>query len=90
MAIREISGGPPSLEPVKEKRSQGTEKTKGSSSGKDKVELSSEARSLFESEQSKRMKEIEARMESGFYLSKEVTEKVVDEILKDLKNSAGT
>ena len=68
-----ISSGKKSKEPVKAK-----------AQSSDKVNLSSEARSLFEAGQTTRMKEIKERIDSKFYFQPEVTEKVVDAILKEL------
>jgi hypothetical protein len=50
----------------------------------DRVEVSSEAQTLFETEQSKRLAEIQKKMADGFYARKEVMQRVVDALLKDL------
>ena len=52
--------------------------------GKDKVELSSEAKSLFEADQQQRLAEIRERIRTNYYMSDEVTRRVVDAILRDL------
>jgi hypothetical protein len=50
----------------------------------DKVELSAEAQALFETEQKKRLDEIQQRIDAKFYFSPEVTQKVVDRMIKDI------
>jgi hypothetical protein len=50
----------------------------------DKVELSSEAQSLFEAEQKKRLDEIQQKIDENFYFTPEVTRKVVDRMIKDI------
>jgi anti-sigma28 factor (negative regulator of flagellin synthesis) len=52
----------------------------------DRIELSDEARAMYESKQSTRFEAIRERIRQGFYFQKDVTEKVVDAMLKDIKN----
>jgi hypothetical protein len=56
---------------------------KSSGVAEDQVEVSGEARSLFEAEQAKKLAEIEERVESGFYFSSTVTSKLV-QVLRSL------
>jgi hypothetical protein len=83
MSIREIinqSGAlPPSATGKKTKEPGRALPDKG-----DKVELSSEARSLFKAEQEKRLSEIQKRIDEKFYFRKDVTEQVVDALMQDL------
>lgn len=51
----------------------------------DRIELSDEARAMYESQQSSRFEAIRERIRDGFYFQKDVTEKVVDAMLKDIK-----
>lgn len=51
---------------------------------KDSVELSDEARAKFLAEQAKRMEEIQQRIAEGFYSRRDVMERVVDALLKEL------
>lgn len=88
MAIKEISGDMLPVDPVKGKKTNQAENPKPSStSSKDRAELSAEARSLFDAEHTKKLDEIRDKVERGYYDSPEVTEKVVDSILKEIKSS---
>ncbi|GEM_PF-2123658 len=51
---------------------------------KDRVELSGEAQSLFETEQSRQLTEIQKKIADRFYERHEVMVHVVDALLKDL------
>jgi anti-sigma28 factor (negative regulator of flagellin synthesis) len=82
MTISEISGGPSPLDPVKGKKNKDAAKTKILS--RDKVQLSEEARSLFEADHEKRLQIVREKIQQGFYFQRGVTEKVVDLMLKDL------
>jgi anti-sigma28 factor (negative regulator of flagellin synthesis) len=90
MAIAEISGSTGAQEPTKSSKTRTGEKSKSSSGdSKDRVQLSSAARSMYEAGQVARLDAIRERVQSGFYLQPDVTEKVVDAILKDLKHESG-
>jgi hypothetical protein len=84
MAIRGIEGDFAPVEPVRDKKSPAP--AKQASAGKDKVELSGAAKTLFEADQAKRMDEVRSRLEAGYYSSREVTEKIVDGLMDDLLN----
>jgi len=86
MNINEISNGSLPVDPFKSKKVKEKADSAPASGGKDKVELSDRARSLFEAEQEQRFQKIQERIHQGYYFQKEVTEKVVDEMLKDLQN----
>ncbi len=87
MPIREIAGDKLPVDPVKEKKSNQTEKAKAPAAGsKDRVELSPEAKSLFEAEQTKKLDDIREKVDRGYYDTPEVTEKVADAILKEFKS----
>ncbi len=83
MTITEIPGIGQPLDPLKGKKEKKAEAS--GSASKDQVELSEEARSLYEAEQSKRLEKIHERIRQGFYFQREVTEKIVEEMLKDLQ-----
>jgi hypothetical protein len=85
MAIQEIIGGASPVSPLK--KGKNAAEAKDASAPSDKVRLSKEAQLLYESEQVKRTDEVRDRLDSGFYASPEVTEKIVDGLLEDLKNS---
>jgi hypothetical protein len=82
MNIRGIEGEIVPVDPVKGKKSAAP--AREASAGKDKVHVSGQARSLFESEQSKRLDEIRNRLNNGYYLSPEVTEKIVNALMVDI------
>jgi hypothetical protein len=52
---------------------------------KDRVELSDEARALFAAEKAKKLGSIRAKVKSGFYEDPEVTKKVVEGLINELK-----
>ena len=84
MAIKGIEGDFAPVEPVREKKS--TAPAKQASAGKDTVQVSGAAKSLFEADQSKRLDEVRSRLEAGYYSSREVTEKIVDGLMDELLN----
>jgi anti-sigma28 factor (negative regulator of flagellin synthesis) len=83
MDINRITNGGLPLEPLKSKKVQ--EESVEGSSREDRVELSDEAIHLFSASEGKRLEDIRQKIDSGFYLQKEVSEKVVDAMLRDLK-----
>jgi anti-sigma28 factor (negative regulator of flagellin synthesis) len=85
MNINEISNGSVPLDPLKNRKAKEKAEPAPQSKDKDRVELSAKARSLFEAEQEQRLEKIQERIRQGFYFRREVTEKVVDEMLRDLK-----
>ncbi len=88
MPIREIAGDKLPVDPVKGKKTNQTEKPKAQAAGsKDRVELSAEAKSLFEAEQAKKLDDIREKLDRGYYDTPEVTEKVADAIIKEFKSS---
>jgi anti-sigma28 factor (negative regulator of flagellin synthesis) len=96
MAIQEIVNTSGAVDPVKggNRSSTGSktpvrakEKT-DSDDRSDRIELSEEARAMYESQQSGRFEAIRERIRDGFYFQKDVTEKVVDAMLKDIKKGS--
>jgi anti-sigma28 factor (negative regulator of flagellin synthesis) len=86
MPIREVTGQGTPVDPLKKDKSSSQVKGKaGSKESKDRVEVSQEARALYEADQSKRIDEIRRKIKEGFYDRREVTEKVADAILQDIK-----
>jgi len=95
MSIQEILGTAGAVDPVKGgsrtqaaqkgslREKEGTETDEKS----DRVDVSEEARVLYESKLSGRFETIRERIRQGFYFQKEVTEKVVDAMLKDIKKA---
>ena len=86
MSIRGIESEFAPVEPVKGKKSPTP--AKASSGAGDKVQVSGEAKSLFQADQSKRIEEIRKRLDEGYYLTPEVTDKIVDGLMNDLLKSA--
>jgi anti-sigma28 factor (negative regulator of flagellin synthesis) len=89
MAIVEITSGAAPLDPLKGKKGEPVAKseTRVDDSG-DRVELSEEARALYDVEQTRRFEAIREKIRQGFYFQPDVTEKVVDALLKELRPSA--
>lgn len=52
---------------------------------KDEAVLSNEALQLFATEKMKRLETIRDRVKAGFYESREVTEKVVEGLIRDIR-----
>jgi hypothetical protein len=82
MTINEISGGAIPVQPNQPRKVK-EDPTPKTSSG-DRVELSTEAKSLFEAERTRRLEEVQKRIDTGFYSRRDVMEKVADAILKEL------
>lgn len=61
------------------------DKRTGKPGGKDEAILSDEALKLLASEKAKKLELIRERVSSHFYESREVTEKVVEGLIRDLK-----
>jgi anti-sigma28 factor (negative regulator of flagellin synthesis) len=93
MGIQEIPGQAGQVDPVKGTHSETTDTVKGkeregdAKEKKDSVEVSQEARVLYDAEQTRRFQIIREKIHDGFYLERDVTEKVVDALLKDLKKT---
>jgi len=83
MAVNEIHGSSLPVDPLRGKDVKGEKRAKPSA--EDKVELSDEARSLFNAKKTQRAKEIQEKIRNGFYARRDVTEKVADLILKELR-----
>ena len=84
MDINRISNGGLPIEPLKSKKAKEEAKSEVSSK-RDRVELSDEAISLITASDTKRFEEIRQRVDDGHYFRREVTEKIVDAMLRDLK-----
>jgi hypothetical protein len=82
MGISEISNQGALPQSTREKKIK--EPVSSSQRKSDKAELSAEARSLFEAGRQKRLEEIQQKINEKFYFSRDVTEKVVSALIKDL------
>ena len=85
MGIHEIT---PNTSPVGPKKNDDAREKKAR--GKvpnDSATLSSEAISKFESLQSQRFEDIRQKIKSGYYFGNDVTEKVADHLLKDVRKA---
>jgi anti-sigma28 factor (negative regulator of flagellin synthesis) len=93
MGIQEILGNAGQADSVKGGRSDKPENVKGKdrdSDGedrKDRVDVSAEARAMYDAERTQRFQAIREKIRKGFYFQRDVTEKVVDAVLKDLKKT---
>jgi anti-sigma28 factor (negative regulator of flagellin synthesis) len=83
MGINEVTSSGLPIQPSQPKKVKEEQSSKSSS--KDKVEVSEEARSLFESERAKKLEEIQKKIDEGFYSKREVIEQVADAMLNDIK-----
>jgi hypothetical protein len=84
MDIRKVSQTQILQEPVRVKSDKEKEIKKHLN---DSVELSPEALQRFQATETQKTDAITEKINSGFYFSKEVTEKVADEIIKRFTNS---
>jgi anti-sigma28 factor (negative regulator of flagellin synthesis) len=82
MDITKIAQAQILQEPLRVKQEKEREEEKNTR--EDSVSLSPEAMERFKADEIKRTEAIQQRIESGFYFSKEVTEKVADEMLRKL------
>ena len=93
MGIQEILGNAGQVDPVKGKGTESSDKVKAKareSEGeekKDSVEVSAEARAMYESERTRRFDAIREKIKNGFYFQRDVTDKVVDALMSDLKKT---
>ncbi len=81
MDINRVLGSGLPLEPLKSKKEK--QEPEKASMSKDMAEISDEAVSMFKSSE-KRAEDIRKKIESGFYSQRDITEKVVDAMMKDL------
>jgi hypothetical protein len=95
MAIQEILTSSGSVDPVKGNKAQSQEKlparekTGTSTEEKaDRVDVSEEARALYEAEQFQRLEAIREKIRRDFYRQDEVTEKIVDAVSKEIQGSS--
>jgi len=89
MAIKEIVNPAGPLDPLKNNRGTGALKKSGEDAdeGKDRIEVSDGARAMYDAEHTHRFETIREKIRKGFYFQREVTEKVVDAMLKDIKKT---
>lgn len=88
MTVSEVMGSGFAPDPIKIKKEKDAELSKPAP--KDTAEVSDEAKLLFETERAKKIREIEEKIESGYYLRREVTEKVAQALLRRLSNPPAT
>jgi hypothetical protein len=85
MSISEvIPPGSPLLDPARKPGSGGNGK-KGAEI-KDRADVSMAARSMLEADNQKKLADVQARVEAGFYNQPDILAKIADEVLKDLRN----
>jgi hypothetical protein len=93
MGIQEILGNAGQADSVKGGRSEKADTVKGKEhegdgeERKDRVDVSAEARAMYDAEKTQRFQAIREKIRKGFYFQRDVTEKVVDAVLKDLKKA---
>jgi anti-sigma28 factor (negative regulator of flagellin synthesis) len=92
MGIQEILGNAGPVDPVKGSRSESSDKVKSKTydedDKKDSVEVSKEARALYDADKTRRFEAIREKIRNGFYFQRDVTDKVVDAMMKDLKKTS--
>jgi anti-sigma28 factor (negative regulator of flagellin synthesis) len=85
MTVHQISNDGSILFPTKAKEKKAEQQK--DDVRKDRVNLSDEAKALYESEQSNRIQEIRERIRSGYYFQREVTEEIADGMIGDIVES---
>jgi hypothetical protein len=85
MAVEKIGSGARPVVPSGESKGKTKETRSEKAHQTDRVELSEEAKLLFAAEKAKKLGAIRAKVKKGFYEEPEVTKKVVEGVLKDLK-----
>jgi hypothetical protein len=86
MAVEKIGGARPVV-PATEGSAKAKEAKGEKAQQSDRVELSEKAKLLFAAEKAKKLGAIRAKVRKGFYEEPEVTKKVVEGVLKDLKRA---
>jgi hypothetical protein len=84
MAVEKIGGASP-IVPTNEGKAKEAKGAKAEQT--DRVELSEKAKLLFAAEKAKKLGAIRAKVKKGFYEEPEVTKKIVEGVLKDLKRA---
>jgi anti-sigma28 factor (negative regulator of flagellin synthesis) len=91
MSIQEVLGNAGQIDPAKGTRAESPEKAKArkkeGDDKKDSAEVSKEARAMYDADQTRRFDAIREKIRKGFYFQRDVTEKVVDAMMKDLKKT---
>jgi len=89
MSIKEIINPAGPVDPLKNNLGAGTLNKSGEDAdeGKDRIEVSDEARAMYDAEHTRRFETIREKIRKGFYFKREVTEEVVDAMLKDIKKT---
>lgn len=85
MTVNKVMGSEFTPDPIKIKKEKEKELSKPAS--KDTAKVSDEAKLLFDTERAKKIREIEEKIESGYYLRREVTEKVAEAMLRSLSKT---
>jgi anti-sigma28 factor (negative regulator of flagellin synthesis) len=94
MGIQEILGNAGQVDPVKGNRSESQDKVKSKSregdgeDRKDSVAVSQEARAKYDADRVRRFEAIREKIKNGFYFQRDVTDKVVDGLMNDLKKTS--
>ncbi|MBI5473871.1 MAG: hypothetical protein HY961_16155 [Ignavibacteriae bacterium] len=89
MSVDKIGSGPSPVAPSGGGNKKAKESKERLVDLKDRVELSEEAKQRLATDELAKLKAINSRIESGFYNSKEVAEKVVEGLLRQLRGKSG-
>lgn len=87
MVINEVTGNVSPLPSSGKKKERDV--AKSPSLGTDKVVLSEKARALYETEEMKKLAEVQKRIQEGFYERREVMTRVVDRMISDVLKTDG-
>lgn len=88
MTVSKIIGNGFTPDPVKIKKEK--EAALSKSAHKDSAKVSDEAKLLFDAERAKKIREIEEKIESGYYMRREVTERVAEAMLSSVSKAPTT
>jgi hypothetical protein len=88
MSVDKIGSGPLPVSPLGNGNKKVKESKEKTTDRKDSVELSEGAKIRLAADEVAKQKAINEKIESGFYDSQEVTEKVVDGLVRHLRNKS--
>jgi anti-sigma28 factor (negative regulator of flagellin synthesis) len=87
MDIKNVHQSNPPVDQTERKLKHQPAQDKDAAAKKDSVQLSPEAREMQHMEKEKKLNEIRAKIDAGFYSRREVIEKVASGILKELDDN---
>ncbi len=88
MSVDKIGSGPRSILPTNDGNKKAKESKVRDADLKDRVELSEEAKLRFAADELARLNAVNSKIDSGFYSTPDVTEKVVEGLMRQLRSGS--